>query len=1517
MLSTLADFQTKDLNNLLKVLRAKYDLYKKVNPGVQDEDVLNQFLIVKKILSDRKAFEPSNSILDTDAGKFQDIADKFGEPYAEVKSSDDGLDNGNPEITLEQIETGLKSFLAVSPIAWLVGGIIEQKSVKNDVDFLISLPEKQELERIIKFRISRSFPFDIRDRLHFLCEQKGHVGAFTDNLPLYRFLIERIPDQEIVKMAEVRLRTKESGKYKAQAEEAIEKDEVTPGEFYLPVKPVRGYLPGKEQTLGLFLDLYDTHYHYPALSSKKFDGMHLEIHKDGDKVTIFSEDGSLLEKLHELKKEIKNLLPSKCVIEGELELWNYKIGQHLPRETVNPEVDDDSFYTTNVFECLLFEGKIPKELKEECEIWDKDPEEWKSVYFEKYTDTFGPASEEVSLQVHRYPSLIRFKFLEFLGIKQKTVKVPDAGLNLVEHFRSDDRKDLEKKTEELRAFPGSEGNVVSDASVRYHLTSGKRPYQMLKFHNSFTFNAIAVRVNETKTGGIYTVDWAVPSGMKTPDKEKKNDPQYLENPFSGDFVDIWMDPSPSEIYEGGRTFSTALKVKAGKTIKIECETLNIVRSHNDVGISAWSPRLLGAVEERPHTLSDLIESAMSHKDQNCIQFKMLMNKDWFVIDPEKNPNVYLNGKPCDSGVFYLSNSDLEIISWNNAGTFLSLQRFESQTVDASEVMSFAELTAYGGPGSGHFGHSGRSGLVGGSLPGTGGGKVDSNNENEPLEKHKKPLNNPLLNREVVEKINKEVDKRVNSAEKWLQPLLDREESFKDSRKIRTVTKLLRFLGIVLGSAGAPVPIEAKWAVRGLALSPLLAGTKYAPDTITPEMTPEEVEFEFDKMYYRKFGPEYLESKYGPEWLDTTEGKEYSANVHNGNELEGYPPRENILKDLSETDQQFEWDKYYYKNLGEDFLVQKYGRDWLDTPEGQEYYVQVREDKDYLKTSLPDFRKMSDDMGPAQLEFEWDKYCYNQFGPEYLEEKYSKHWLNTFEGKQYRQSLIKGKKSMRQPHPMETKDDGLVESQFETDKYLYEKLGEDYLTERYGRKFVNSEEGQRYTEALRNNEIPQEPLSIHNLKNAWKYVTDEKLKYEKMNPEISDYLVGSKSENDELQDWVDRLINAAPHQENEKSMKDIWKQEQEIDEFKAWLRDHNYKMTSELNEDLKNGTFWKNLNTGLKYIWDLGDHEAKYENPNKLITYWGTKENPKSLKSYYGKSPAWSAKDYKFKKSSGVTKKFAEDESNPAIEEIKTKLKKLILSLLDLSKDYDTAKANSAKKIMEEIERIRNEILAVLIDNKLSGVQLDDYILSPRKIPVIFEIKDEEALIKDLKSRKLNQFLFLREDVAIDALKEYILQHEKDTDFKMPAGLEKSENRMALYMFRKGGADKKDDESGEVDHSELLRFYESPYDPSKDSNEQLADAWRLMCAHYATWKRTDGKGIVFSREEIIRNAVAAVKEIKERVAADKMKHTFDIGKMEPASLELYDTVNRELPDGLLSMGENNSNIGQTEKEKNGD
>lgn len=185
---------------------------------------------------------------------------------------------------------------------------------------------------------------------------------------------------------------------------------------------------------------------------------------------------------------------------------------------------------------------------------------------------------KVDLDLHKYPASIRFKFLELLGIKQKTTGVPKAELrlNLVEHFKDDNRSELEKRTKWLSEQPGSEGNVVSDASRPYQLTSGRRPYQMLKYHLSTKFVAVVLEAVETKTKGVYNLKWGV-----LPGKRNVKD-------------DLIRKIGDTEYVYGGKTFATT-KGKRGDLILIECETLNIIYDAEEkaFSISAWSPRMLG------------------------------------------------------------------------------------------------------------------------------------------------------------------------------------------------------------------------------------------------------------------------------------------------------------------------------------------------------------------------------------------------------------------------------------------------------------------------------------------------------------------------------------------------------------------------------------------------------------------------------------------------------------------------------------------------------------------------------------------------------------------------------------------------------------------------------------------------------------------------------------------------------------------------------------------------------------
>jgi len=98
------------------------------------------------------------------------------------------------------------------------------------------------------------------------------------------------------------------------------------------------------------------------------------------------------------------------------------------------------------------------------------------------------------------------------------------------------------------------------------------------------------------------------------------------------------------------------------------------------------------------------------------------------------------------------------------------------------------------------------------------------------------------------------------------------------------------------------------------------------------------------------------------------------------------------------------------------------------------------------------------------------------------------------------------------------------------------------------------------------------------------------------------------------------------------------------------------------------------------------------------------------------------------------------------------------------------------------------------------------------------------------------------------------------------------------------------------------FYETPYDPSRVDNKVLGDDFRIVCAHFSTWKKTEGKGIKFTKEQILENATKIIKEIKERVKSDKMNYTFSPEKMKETSKELYGLVREKLPETLQKIGE---------------
>ena len=198
--------------------------------------------------------------------------------------------------------------------------------------------------------------------------------------------------------------------------------------------------------------------------------------------------------------------------------------------------------------------------------------------------------------IHLLTAEIRFRFLDFLGVTQKTTGIPKPGLNIVEHFIDNNLKDLKRRTEQLSNLPGSEGQVVTAADSSYKLTSGARPFSSLKFHNSSILIAKCISSKETKTKGIYNLDWAILPGSKY--KNFANEININE-----------------KIYiRGGTTFSTNENPE-GKNIIIEFETFNLVyNKNNDIyKISAWSPRYLGVSSNEIDNVDNVVNRSIKDR----------------------------------------------------------------------------------------------------------------------------------------------------------------------------------------------------------------------------------------------------------------------------------------------------------------------------------------------------------------------------------------------------------------------------------------------------------------------------------------------------------------------------------------------------------------------------------------------------------------------------------------------------------------------------------------------------------------------------------------------------------------------------------------------------------------------------------------------------------------------------------------------------------------------------------------
>lgn len=483
--------------------------------------------------------------------------------FSKVHSS--GVERGR-EITLEEVLPYFKTFKIRKPAVYLVGGLAANGKTKGDIDILIRESEETPpaIRHMIKFRIGRSLPSELNNRVEFHFDKFS--GPFTNFVELYDMTLERINPKNEIKM----MRDEEDDVWKqepraaprfrvVEAERARKEDKLTPGEFFYQPKPTRAANPEEDQSVDRFLGMYKEHKDWlPAVVQKKYDGARHQIHKIGEKVLVFSEDGDdNTDRLPGLVAEVKKLKPEKLVLDAEIEAW--KGSQHLPREAaagyLNGKSDpDDGFLVANVFDVLYL---------------DED--------------------------IHGEPLAERLDELEELGLPQATMKAPNLKwrLNQAPAILVEDLSELEKAVRSLRLAPGSEGVVTKQVDSPYPLAPVTQD-TWVKFHNATLIHGVVIGRKATKDKRAWVYNWGV-----LPGRTKAKKTVLVEG---------------KDIVPVGDSFGTKLDLGEGDGILIEAETVNLTNTPDGQEISAWVPRVLGEYSGKP----DTVDSAASLAAKNLV-----------------------------------------------------------------------------------------------------------------------------------------------------------------------------------------------------------------------------------------------------------------------------------------------------------------------------------------------------------------------------------------------------------------------------------------------------------------------------------------------------------------------------------------------------------------------------------------------------------------------------------------------------------------------------------------------------------------------------------------------------------------------------------------------------------------------------------------------------------------------------------------------------------------------------------
>ena len=241
-------------------------------------------------------------------------------------------------LKLSEVLEHFDDFKVKDPIAWVVGGIANNGSTDNDVDILINLPPEEEdsiIAKIVRFRISRSFPLDIRERIHYI--YNDGAGPFTSNIPLFSLEAKKLS-----------LTRKE-----------MSSDSIKPLHFFKQLKAVQGRYKKDIFTIKALQEIIPEE-EYPVEINQKYDGMRAQFHLSDGAVKFFSEEGTdILERFPTMSSQLSS---HRSNIVLDVEITGAVKGRHMGRSDVagyahTKGAADDAPFTANVHDILFHNDK--------------------------------------------------------------------------------------------------------------------------------------------------------------------------------------------------------------------------------------------------------------------------------------------------------------------------------------------------------------------------------------------------------------------------------------------------------------------------------------------------------------------------------------------------------------------------------------------------------------------------------------------------------------------------------------------------------------------------------------------------------------------------------------------------------------------------------------------------------------------------------------------------------------------------------------------------------------------------------------------------------------------------------------------------------------------------------------------------------------------------------------------------------------------------------------------------------